>query len=204
MATKFKSKQLSDFDSYEVFRIFAEACELMFLTAPTITESIRLDMLYFHATCERERIDIGIPNADFINEVNKKGLNAYILEVAKSFKDIKEQRIADVQERSSFFEDELDYPDQFAKADAGKLQLTLVPTEIIKAIARIRMYGNEKYHDPDNWKTVEKERYRDAAYRHFLAYIEDPEGVDEESGLPHLWHLACNVAFLCELEDLKK
>ena len=89
---------------------------------------------------------------------------------------------------------------QAAKADAGKLQLTLVPREIIRAIAAIRMYGNEKYHDPENWRAVEPERYRDAAFRHFLAYLDDPQGVDEESGLPHLWHLACNVAFLVEME----
>lgn len=89
---------------------------------------------------------------------------------------------------------------QNAKADAGKLQLTLVPTQIIKDIAEVRMYGNQKYHSPDNWMLVEKERYRDALYRHFLAYLDDPHGVDEESGLPHLSHLACNVAFLCELE----
>lgn len=91
-------------------------------------------------------------------------------------------------------------PDQTAKADAGKLQLTLVPTEIIRDIARVRMYGNKKYHDPDNWKTVEPERYREALYRHLLAYVDDPYGVDEESGLPHLWHAACNMAFLCEME----
>ena len=91
--------------------------------------------------------------------------------------------------------------DQTAKADAGKLQLTLVPTQIIRDIASVRMYGVQKYKDPDNWKRVELERYKDAAYRHFLAYLDDPPGVDEESGLPHLWHLACNVAFLCEMED---
>lgn len=90
--------------------------------------------------------------------------------------------------------------DQTAKADAGKLQLTLVPTAAIRAVARIRMYGNEKYGDPDNWKQVEPERYRDAAFRHFLAYLDDPGSKDEESGLPHLWHLACNIAFLCEME----
>lgn len=89
---------------------------------------------------------------------------------------------------------------QQAKADAGKLKLTLVPRGIIRAVARIRMYGNEKYHDPENWRTVEIERYRDAAFRHFLSYLDDPQGVDEESGLPHLWHLACNVAFLVEME----
>lgn len=63
------------------------------------------------------------------------------------------------------------------------------------------MYGCEKYKDPENWKRVEIERYRDAAFRHFLAYLDDPKGVDAESGLPHLSHLACNIAFLCEMEQ---
>lgn len=90
---------------------------------------------------------------------------------------------------------------QQAKADAGKPKLSLVPSQIIYDIAEVREYGNRKYGDPDNWKTVEKERYRDAAYRHFLAYLKDPDGVDEESGIKHLKHLACNIAFLCEMED---
>lgn len=90
---------------------------------------------------------------------------------------------------------------QEAKADAGKLLLTLVPRQIIRDIAVIRMYGTNKYHDPDNWKRVEIQRYRDAAFRHWLAYLDDPKGVDEESGYPHLWHLATNIAFLCEMED---
>ena len=88
---------------------------------------------------------------------------------------------------------------QEAKADKGKLQLTLVPRQIIREIAKVRMYGTQKYKDPDNWKRVEVERYRDAAFRHFLAYLDDPQSIDEESGLPHLSHLACNIAFLCEM-----
>lgn len=92
--------------------------------------------------------------------------------------------------------------DQSAKADAGKLQITLVPTQIIRDIAEVRMYGNKKYGSADNWKQVEPVRYRDALMRHLLAYIDDPEGVDAESGLPHLWHAACNIAFLCEMEVL--
>ena len=91
--------------------------------------------------------------------------------------------------------------DQHAKADAGKTELTLVPRRIIWDIGKVRKYGNKKYGDPENWRTVEKERYRDAAFRHFLQYLDDPESVDKESGLPHLWHLACNIAFLCEMED---
>ena len=92
--------------------------------------------------------------------------------------------------------------DQTIKADEGKLQLTLVPREMIRAVAAIRMYGNAKYPEggPDNWRRVEPERYRDALFRHLLAYLDNPSGVDPESGLLHLWHLACNAAFLIELE----
>lgn len=90
---------------------------------------------------------------------------------------------------------------QIAKADAGKLQITLVPRQIIKDIAEVRMYGNAKYHDPDNWRDVEPERYRDALCRHILAYLDNPESVDSESGIKHLKHIACNVAFLCEMEN---
>ena len=91
---------------------------------------------------------------------------------------------------------------QTAKADLGKPRLTLVPRRILTDIARVREYGNAKYHDPENWRTVEPERYRDAAFRHLVAYLDDPDGVDAKSGLPHLWHLACNIAFLCEMEDI--
>ena len=90
--------------------------------------------------------------------------------------------------------------DQEAKADAGKAEIRLVPMEIVWAIAWIRMYGNRKYGDPENWKTVEPERYRDALMRHLLAYISDPKSVDEESGYPHLWHAACNMAFLMHFD----
>ena len=94
--------------------------------------------------------------------------------------------------------------DYHAKQDCGKAKLTLVPRRILWDIAAIREYGNNKYPEgvPDNWKTVEVDRYKDAAYRHFMLYLDDPHGVDEESGLPHLWHLACNISFLCEMEDI--
>lgn len=89
---------------------------------------------------------------------------------------------------------------QSAKADAGKPRLTLVPMQIIFDVAEVREYGNRKYGDKDNWKKVEAERYREAAFRHFLRYIDDPAGVDEESGIKHRKHLECNLAFLAELE----
>lgn len=92
--------------------------------------------------------------------------------------------------------------DQTIKADAGKLRLSLVPRQIIYDIAKVREYGVSKYGDDESWKRVELQRYRDAAYRHFFRYLDEPDGLDDESGLPHLAHLACNIAFLCELEKL--
>lgn len=91
---------------------------------------------------------------------------------------------------------------QTAKTDAGKLQLTLVPRQIIRDIAEVRMYGNAKYPEggPENWRQVEVQRYKDALLRHLLKYLDDPLSVDEESGLLHRQHMECNMAFIAELE----
>lgn len=92
---------------------------------------------------------------------------------------------------------------QNAKADAGKPRLTLVPSSLIWAVAAVREFGTAKYHDPENLRQVEPQRYRDALFRHLLKYLDDPQSVDNESGLPHLWHVACNVAFLIEMSQDK-
>ena len=93
---------------------------------------------------------------------------------------------------------------QKAKADAGKLPMNLVPTQISRDIAQVRQYGNEKYGDPDNWRKVEKLRYVAALERHLLAYKDylngDDDGFDKESGIEHYKHMACNMAFICEME----
>ena len=91
---------------------------------------------------------------------------------------------------------------QEAKQDAGKPRPTLVPVSLIEAVTAVREYGTMKYKDPDNWRQVEPQRYKDALYRHWLSYLSGKEK-DEESGLPHLWHLVTNAAFLIELEREK-
>lgn len=88
-----------------------------------------------------------------------------------------------------------------AKADAGKLEIDLVPMQIVRDIAEVRMYGNKKYGDPDNWKTVELRRYVNALLRHTLAFANDINSVDEESGIPHYKHMACNMAFISEMME---
>lgn len=93
---------------------------------------------------------------------------------------------------------EADVYDQSIKADSGKPKLSLVPWEIVNDIAKVREYGVKKYGEKESWKKVEAERYIDALLRHTIAFAEDPTGNDDESGFPHLYHVACNVAFLCE------
>lgn len=77
---------------------------------------------------------------------------------------------------------------EIAKDDMGKVKLSLVPVQIIRDIAVVREYGTEKYHDPDNWKKVELQRYIDAFYRHWLSFIEDNNSKDAESGIEHYKH----------------
>lgn len=85
------------------------------------------------------------------------------------------------------------------KCDKDKPRLDLVPPILIEAVGTIMTFGLEKYSE-DSWKRVEIKRYRAALMRHICAYLREPASVDEESGYLHLWHAACNLAFLCELE----
>ena len=93
-----------------------------------------------------------------------------------------------------------------AKYDDGKLRLSLVPPEIITAVAEVREYGKRKYADAEDWRSVPREKWQEALLRHVLAMWDNPLAIDEESGLPVIWHVATNVAFLCsaykrELEE---
>lgn len=96
--------------------------------------------------------------------------------------------------------------DYTAKNDKGKAKISLCPTKVFEAIARIREYGVNKYPETgkDGWKNVEIDRYIDAMLRHALKAVEDVHSLDEESGMPHIWHCACNIAFIIELMDAEE
>ena len=85
------------------------------------------------------------------------------------------------------------------KHDGGKPRLSLVPAEAIEAIGTVMTHGAEKYGEK-SYKQVDPKRYRDALMRHICKWLKDPQGIDEDSGLPHLWHIITNAAFLCELD----
>ena len=87
---------------------------------------------------------------------------------------------------------------QTAKQDNGKPIYTHVPVGVIKAVEKVRAYGNAKYHSPDNWKQVESQRFWDATVRHVVGAWDDYTAIDPESGLPHIYHALCNLAFLAE------
>ena len=85
------------------------------------------------------------------------------------------------------------------KHDGGKPKLDLVPPELIEAVGILMTHGAEKYGEA-SYKNVDPKRYRSALMRHICKWLKEPHGKDEDSGLPHLWHIACNVAFLLELD----
>ena len=89
------------------------------------------------------------------------------------------------------------------KYDGEKTRLDLVEPSLIEAVGRVRTYGVGKYKAEQSWRNVEPSRYIAAAMRHFETYRKG-EKDDPESGMPHLWHCACNIMFLIEMEKTKK
>ena len=94
--------------------------------------------------------------------------------------------------------------DQAAKSDAGKPRMSWMVWDILYDIVEVREYGNKKYGNPNNWKTVEPERYWDAMLRHLIAELMEPGSIDEESGISHWKHFCCNVAFLSYFKHQKE
>lgn len=83
------------------------------------------------------------------------------------------------------------------KFDTDKLRFDLIPAIATEGLAAVLTYGAKKY-KPNNWRSVDAERYIAAFDRHWHAY-NTGELLDHESGLPHLAHCMTNLAFLLEL-----
>lgn len=87
------------------------------------------------------------------------------------------------------------------KFDQDKVRLSLITPNFVNGVGEVLTFGAKKY-APNSWQTVPnaKERYEDALYRHWLAYL-GGDKVDKESGLSHLKHLATNAMFLLYFEE---
>ncbi len=83
---------------------------------------------------------------------------------------------------------------KLTKFDNGKSMVSLVEPSFIIGMADVLTWGASKY-SIDNWKQATENdirRYKDALLRHILA----EEEIDEETGLSHNYHAACNLMFL--------
>ncbi len=88
------------------------------------------------------------------------------------------------------------------KEVVGKLRWTLLPINALREVVKVLEYGATKYKEKDNWKKVNKDLYKDALWRHWVAY-QLGEKNDPETGLSHLAHLLCDGLFLLWF-DLKE
>lgn len=88
---------------------------------------------------------------------------------------------------------------EFKKNDQDKPRYSLIPPLAEEAMAKVLTFGAQKY-SPDNWRKVDdKNRYLDAAMRHIGAYRCKVK-FDDESGVHHLAHAMCCLAFIVELD----
>lgn len=74
----------------------------------------------------------------------------------------------------------------------------------IMALGAVIKKGAEKYPNPNNWKLVDdaENKYRDALMRHLIKYLLG-QRIDDETGQPHLAHMAWNALAILELYLMK-
>lgn len=89
------------------------------------------------------------------------------------------------------------------KHDESKRRMDLIPTSLGSAVARVLEFGANKYGD-NNWRKGLKWGRVYAALQRHLADFWSGNDLDSESGLPHLYHAACNIAFLIEFYEKRK
>lgn len=79
-----------------------------------------------------------------------------------------------------------------------KFKPSLVYPSLIKAVARVKEYGNKKYGSQENWTTYSDDDLYNAMMRHVLEINKDYYKRDNESKQLHLAHIACNTMLLLE------
>lgn len=89
--------------------------------------------------------------------------------------------------------------DEGRKDDGGKPRHDLIPPELNDAVARVLAFGADKY-GARNWERgMSWGRPFAALMRHMWAWWGN-EARDPETGMSHLWHAACCIAFLIAFE----
>ena len=83
------------------------------------------------------------------------------------------------------------------KHDHGKPRMDLLPPEALLEVAKVLTYGAGKYADNNYRLGMKHSRIVAALLRHLMLYQMGHE--IDESGLPHLAHMACNALMLLSL-----
>ena len=83
------------------------------------------------------------------------------------------------------------------KDTEGKPRWNLINLKGIEGIVKVREFGDIKYTNSKGWRKVDPIDWVNAIKRHLTEM--DEKGIfscDDESGLPHIWHIGCNFFFL--------
>lgn len=86
------------------------------------------------------------------------------------------------------------------KDDSGKPRYDLLPPELLDGVARVLTFGADKYGERNWEKGMRWGRPFAALMRHMWAWWRG-EACDPETGMSHLWHAGCCVAFLMTYEQ---
>ncbi len=88
------------------------------------------------------------------------------------------------------------------KDDGDKARYDLIPPELLEATAAVLTFGAQKYGERNWEKGMKWGRPFAALMRHMWAWWRG-EAKDPETGMSHLWHAACCIAFLVAFEERK-
>lgn len=83
------------------------------------------------------------------------------------------------------------------RKNEGKLPIDLVPVSSTISLAKVLQSGAKKY-SPNNWRRGMSWISVIACVERHLNAFKAGEDIDSESGLRHIEHILCNVAFLNE------
>jgi len=86
------------------------------------------------------------------------------------------------------------------KFDNDKLPFHLLPPELLEGVSAVLQFGAHKY-AARNWELgMDWSRPFGALMRHMWAWWRG-QSTDDETGMSHLWHAGCCIAFLIAYEQ---
>lgn len=95
---------------------------------------------------------------------------------------------------------EMNNDNEGKKFDHDKLPYHLLPPELLGATANVLKFGADKYGERNWEKGMAWSRPFAALMRHMWAWWSG-EDRDSETGMSHLWHASCCIAFLIAYEE---